>query len=176
VTLTHEEATTVLLQHRLLLNGFVATVVRSFDLAEDVFQDVCMKLLLREEPFESRDHVLKWARVACRNKAIDLIRSRERRQEWISDEDLETLLSAWTDDVDEEASKTLDALAHCLDWLTANNRKILQMRYFEGRSSSDVAEVLGRKPTAVYQALTRIHSLLERCIQMRLGVAGGGSR
>ncbi|SFJ02454.1 sigma-70 family RNA polymerase sigma factor [Planctomicrobium piriforme] len=172
--LRREEATAILLEERLSLTAFVNTIVRSFHLAEDIYQDVCVKSLLREEQFEAKAQLLKWARVSCRNRAIDVIRARDGKYEGISEEALETLLAVWSDEDDGESLPARDALAYCLGELTPNNRRILQLRYFEGRSGIEVAEFLGRKPTAVYQALARIHSMLERCIQMRLDLGGGG--
>lgn len=173
--ITREQAAAILLEERLSLTAYVLTIVRSFHLAEDIFQDTCVKSLLHAEPFETRAQLLKWARVVCKNRAIDVIRSRDGKYRGLSDEVLESLLAGWSDEEPEETSETLDVLADCLDELTSNNRKILQLRYFEGRSGIDVANILGRKPATVYQALARIHNMLERCIQMRLALSGGES-
>jgi len=170
-----EEATAILLEERLSLTGYIITIVRSFHLAEDIFQDTCVKALLHGEPFESRAQLLSWARVVSRNRAIDVIRARDGKYRGLTEEALDTLLQVWDED-DEEWNETRDVLADCLEELTSNNRKILRLRYFEGRSGIDVAEILGRKPATVYQALTRIHSLLGRCIQMRMAMATGESR
>lgn len=173
--LTREEATAILLEERLALTAFVVTIVRSFHMAEDIFQDTCVKTLLREEHFESRDHLLKWARVLCKNRAIDVIRSRDGKYYGLSEEALSSLSEDWPGSQDECMTETRDAMAYCLEDLTPNNRRILQLRYFEGRSGIDVANILGRKPATVYQALARIYSLLEKCIQTRLAIAGGES-
>jgi len=173
--ITREQATAILLEERLSLTAYVLTIVRSFHLAEDIFQDTCVKALLHAEPFETRAQLMKWARVVCRNRAIDVIRSRDGKYRGLSDEVLDSLLEVWSDDEADELAETRDVLADCLEELTSNNRKILQLRYFEGRSGLDVAKILGRKPATVYQALARIHSLLERCIQMRLALSEGES-
>lgn len=171
--LSREEATAILLEERLSLTGYVITVVRSFHLAEDIFQDICVKSLLHHDLFESRAQLLKWARVSCRNRAIDIIRSRDGRYRGLSEEVLDSLLEVWGDEDEDDILKgTRDALAHCLNELTENNRRILQLRYFEGRSGIDVAQILGRKPMTVYQALARIHNMLEKCIQVRLAIVG----
>ena len=173
--ITREQATAILLEERLSLTAYVLTIVRSFHLAEDIFQDTCVKSLLHSEPFETRAQLLKWARVVCKHRAIDVIRSRDGRYRGLSEEMLDTLFEVGVEEEAGELSETRDMLASCLEELTTNNRKILQLRYFEGRSGIDVANILGRKPATVYQALARIHSLLERCIQMRLALNGGES-
>src|SRR5690606_28703357 len=118
-------------------------------------QDVCVKTLLREEPFECRAQLLKWARVTCKNRAIDVIRSRDGRYHGLTMDVLDSLLEAWGEEDSGEHIKTRDALESCLNELTPNNRRILQLRYFEGHSGTDVANALGRKPATVYQALAR---------------------
>lgn len=172
--ISKEQATSILLEERLSLTAFVITIVRSFHLAEDIFQDVCMKSMLHEGTFVSRAQLMKWARVTCRNRAIDVIRSRDGRYRGLPEDVIDSLIDNWDEDeVDDTDRATRDALAFCVGELTANNRRILQLRYFEGRSGIEVAEHLGRKPATVYQALARIHSALEQCIQMRLALAGG---
>lgn len=169
-----EQATSILLEERPSLTAFVISIVRSFHLAEDIFQDVCMKSMLHDGSFASRSQLMKWARVTCRNRAIDVIRSRDGRYRGLPEDVLDSLIDNWDEEeLEEGAIETRDALAHCLEELTANNRRILQLRYFEGRSGIEVAQHLGRKPATVYQALARIHSVLEKCIQVRLALAGG---
>jgi RNA polymerase sigma-70 factor (ECF subfamily) len=169
--ITKEKATAILLEERLSLTAFVVTIVRSFHLAEDIFQDVCVKSLMRDDLFEARPQLLKWARVACRNRAIDVIRSRDGKYVGLTEGALDSLLAEWGDSDREDFAETRQALSYCLKELTPNNRKILQLRYFEGRSGIDVAQIVRRKPATVYQALARIHSMLEKCIQVRLSMS-----
>ncbi|QDU59354.1 RNA polymerase sigma factor [Planctomycetes bacterium Pan216] len=174
--LSQDETTAILLEERLSLTAFIVTIVRSFHLAEDIFQDVCVKSLLRDEAFESRQHLLRWARVLCKNRAIDVIRSRDGKYDGLSEEILGILADDWTVSTDDGGSDARDALAECLAKLTSYSRRVLQLRYFEGRSGIDVARILGRKPPTIYQALARIHRSLETCIQSRLAVHDGGER
>lgn len=47
-----------LLAERLPLTAFIASVTRDFHLAEDVFQEVCVKAVARAETFEMTAHVM----------------------------------------------------------------------------------------------------------------------
>ena len=170
--LSPEEATVVLLRERLALTAYVATVARDYQLAEDVYQDVCVKAIVRREPFESSAHLLNWARTAGRNRAIDLLRARDGRYEGLSEDLLAALAAAWPEAPADGWRGRHEALARCMGELTPNNRQILQLRYFEGRSGRDVAELLGRKLETVYQALARIHKALGECIRLRLATEG----
>lgn len=165
--LTGEDVAAALLAERLALTAYVATVTRDFHLAEDVFQEVCVKAVGRAAEFESARHVINWARVAGRNRAVDVIRVRDGRYLGLSEEMLAALAVEWPGR--EQADATHEALAHCLEQLTPYNRELLRLRYFERRSGADVAAALGRKLETIYQALARIHKTLGDCVRKRLG-------
>jgi RNA polymerase sigma-70 factor (ECF subfamily) len=109
---------------------------------------------------------MNWARLAGKNRAIDILRVRDGRYVGLSDEMLSLLAQDWpnlsTADVMQEA------LDHCITHITANNRELLRLRYFESRNCSDVAAIMGRKIETIYQALARLHKTLGDCIRGRL--------
>lgn len=163
---TPENVAAALLADRLPLTAYIASVTRDFHLAEDIFQEVCAKAVGRAAQFETCAHVVNWARVAGRNRAIDTLRSRDGNYVGLSEELLDRLSQEWPGRG--ETEMVHEALAHCLDQITPRNRELLRLRYFEGRRSADVAEIMGRKPETVYQALTRIHHALAACVRARL--------
>ena len=165
----------VLLEERLPLTAFLVTITRSYHLAEDVFQDLCVKCIVREEPFETREHLLNWARLVGKNRAIDLLRSRDGKYLGLQPEVLDQLVAAWPEHQQLGGKQKQQALQECLGRLTSNNQQILRLRYFEGRSGADVAACLGRKVETVYQALARIHKVLGECIQSKMAASEGRS-
>lgn len=171
-TLTREEATAILLEERLLITAFIATVAHNYHIAEDIFQDICVKSLSCEGDFQSREHLLNWARVTGKHRAINVLKSRAGRYIGLDDDALAALAAAWPDTQNLDVRGSREALARCLKNLTANNREIVRLRYYEGRTGSDVAEKLGRKLATVYQALARIHRMLGECIRTRMSAEG----
>ena len=160
-----EEIASILLAERLPLTAFVASVTRDFHLAEDVFQEVCVKAIRRSE-FASPAHLLNWARLAGKNRAIDILRARDGRYIGLSDEMLAVLSADWPAP---SPSDTLhDALNHCIEQITPNNRELLRLRYFERRNCTEVASIMGRKIETVYQALARLHKTLGDCVRSRI--------
>jgi RNA polymerase sigma-70 factor (ECF subfamily) len=155
-----------LLAERMPLTAFIASVTRDFHLAEDIFQEVCVKAVARAGEFESTAHVLNWARLAGKNRAIDVLRARDGKYVGLSDEMLALLADEWPDK--SHADEQQEALAHCIESVTANNRELLRLRYFEHRNCAEVAAILGRKIETVYQALARLHKTLGDCIRGRL--------
>jgi len=171
--LSSDEMTTFLLKERLSITSFLATVTNNYHLAEDVFQEVCLKAFKREEEFESKAHLLNWAHRVGRNRAIDLLRARDGKYQGLSEEVLEALSSVWQVSGTSTIREMQESLRGCLEKLTPNNRTILQLRYFEGRSGEEVAERLNRKLPTVYQALARVHKTLGDCVRQQLRLLEG---
>ncbi len=165
-----EQITGTLLRERLALTAYIATVTRDFHLAEDIFQDVCVKAVGKGGEFESPQHVINWARVAGRNRAINALRARDGKVVGLSEEMLAALEPVWPEGEAAQGSVRIEALRQCLSRLTDNNREIVRLRYFEARPCQQVADALGRKIETVYQALARIHRSLAECVRQRLAV------
>ena len=163
-----DQITATLLRERLALTAYIATVTRDFHLAEDIFQDVCVKAVSRGEDYESPAHLLNWARVAGRHRAIDVLRTRDGKVVGLSEEMLAALEPVWPEGEAAQGSASIDALRKCLDRLTPNSQEIVRLRYFEGRPGQHVADALGRKLETVYQSLARIHKSLAECVRQRL--------
>jgi RNA polymerase sigma-70 factor (ECF subfamily) len=163
-----EQITATLLRERLALTAYIATVTRDFHLAEDIFQDVCVKAIGKGADFESNQHLINWARVAGRNRAINTLRARDGKVVGLSEEMLAALEPVWPEGEAAQGSASIEALNHCLSRLTPNNREIVRLRYFEARPCQQVADALGRKLETIYQALARIHRTLADCVTQRL--------
>jgi RNA polymerase sigma-70 factor (ECF subfamily) len=160
-----ETLTATLLAERLPLTAFFASVTRDFHLAEDVFQEVCVKAVARTETFQTTAHLVNWARLAGKNRAIDILRARDGRYIGLSDEMLAMLAAEWPERNTTDARR--EALEQCLTQITHNNRELLRLRYFEQRNCGEVAAIMGRKIETVYQALARLHKTLGDCIRTR---------
>lgn len=164
--LAPEDIAATLLAERLPLTAFIASVTRDFHLAEDVFQEVCVKAVARAAEFEATAHVLHWARLAGKNRAIDVLRARDGKYVGLGDETLAMLSEEWPEKSRADAQQ--EALAHCIETITANNRELLRLRYFERRACDEVASIMGRKLETIYQALARLHKTLGDCVRARL--------
>jgi RNA polymerase sigma-70 factor (ECF subfamily) len=81
----------------------------------------------------------------------------------------EALLTQIADNVstDDDDERKL-ALRHCLTDLSTRNRDMLRQRYGENLPIQDIAERLGKAPTAVKVALLRLRRALLKCIQRQL--------
>ena len=164
---TPEEVTKHLLREQVSLTAYAYSVTHNYHLAEDVFQDVCVKAVSESDHFSSLEHLSNWFRVSSRNHAITLIRSKEGRYVGLSAEMLATLEADWTKASISVDSRS-DALSGCLERLSPKSRRVIHMRYLENRSGDEIAAFMGTKVESAYQAITRIHKTLRDCVGQQL--------
>ncbi|MBB3209289.1 RNA polymerase sigma-70 factor (ECF subfamily) [Rhodopirellula rubra] len=169
--LTTAQTTERLLEDRLALTAYIACVTRNYHLAEDVFQEVCVKAIGQIDFFESDVHLRRWFRVSARNRAIDIIRAREGRYVGLGEEAMEALEQEWEDEDLYSRDDRGEALAKCLDSLSPRSREIVKMRYFENRSGREIADSIGAKIGSAYQAIARIHKALRECVRQQFEVS-----
>ncbi len=99
-----------------------------------------------------------WRRMDCRNRYTDKFR-----------EYIEVKVSL--DYEVQEPNFDREALSKCIEKLPEKHRKIIKLRYFQGHTAIDVADMIGAKAAAVRQSLVRIRDALRQCLQSkRLGV------
>ncbi len=118
---------------------------------EDVFQDVYMKYMLREDSFESKEHEKAWFIRVTINACTDWLRYFSRRS-WVP---LEV--------IDEERQVLEDKSAGVLEavlGLPEKYHNTVYLYYYEGYSTVEIAGILGRKENTVYTWLARAKNIL----------------
>lgn len=125
--------------------------------AEDVFQEVFIRLLRHEGEFENEEHQKAWL---CR-VAINLCKDWKRnfwRRKVSSLEDCEEVKNKVGDESAEQ--RDLDLLA-AVRALPANMRNVMHLHYFEGYSIPEISEILKRKPNTLYSDMNRARRRLK---------------
>ena len=172
-SLDQEGVARLLLKQRMELTAYIQSIVRDIHMAEDVFQDVCVKAIKHHETFKDSLHLTKWTRRVARNRSIDSLRRKENQNLVLNEEALELLEKDWPTEDEGASPKAIEALRGCMGKMTPYSREILRLRYMEGLAGTQVAETLNRKVDTVYKALTRIHMGLRDCVKRQLARPGG---
>ena len=128
--------------------------------AEDVMQEVFLRLVKAGPDFDSEEHAKAWLLRVASNCANDLVRLPWRRRE----EPLDENLSA--PERPEEGSVTQAVLS-----LPARYRIPIHLYYYEGYSVAEIARILGRSEGTVKSRLFRARDLLRN--QLREEEDGG---
>ncbi len=125
--------------------------------AEDVVQDVFVKVLRNDAVPE---HFRAWIYKICRNRCLDVLRARGRRK------DDQALLThaPYTADLTGQLTRLVreerhEKLRRLLDEMPTAQSEVLRLRYSEGLSRAEIAEVLDLTESVVK---SRIYEGLER--------------
>lgn len=118
--------------------------------AEDAVQDTLLSYLQRAPEFESRESERSWLLTVAANRCRDSLR-RAKRHPSVSMDELTELGAT------DEHALVLDALMA----LPEKFRLVLTLHYVEGYSTSEIAGMIGRTPSAVKVRLQKGRRLLE---------------
>lgn len=108
--------------------------------AEDLVQDVFMEAWRRAHAFDpSRGSVRTWLLVRLRSRALDRLRSAQHRREVAVDEPRDVVVAG----EDPELSPDRALVRQALSQLPEDQRLVIELSYFQGLSSSEIAEQMG---------------------------------
>jgi RNA polymerase sigma-70 factor (ECF subfamily) len=149
-------------QYSTMVYSIALRVLRDNAAAEDVMQEVFLKLWQQPETFaDQRGSLCGWLAVVTRNRAIDRIRGSRRF------ENVDDLQLANTVDMGSEADRNmmLDKVRTVLETMPPDQRQPIEMAFFEGRTHTEIAErtgqPLGTVKTRIRSALISIRKALE---------------
>ncbi len=152
------------------LYALALRITRDADLAADAVQDAFATALERAGQFRGASAAGTWLYRIVYNKAIDILRSR-RREELREDSETEGAETVgadeWSRPPDEILSgiEAREALERALAELTPVQRAIFELREVEGRSTDEVAEIVGMPPGTVRVNLHRARLRLRRLLE-----------
>lgn len=159
-------------RHR--LGAFVNGLLRDAHAAEDVLQEVWVRLAVEVEKGTRLENQAAW----CRGVARNLIRRRWEQQQSakvVADsavlemflERVELAFAEVDDDLAEWAERQ-QALDECVAALPERSRQMLTLRYESRASMDDVARAMGQTFEGVTKTLYRVRRALLECVERKL--------
>jgi RNA polymerase sigma-70 factor, ECF subfamily len=158
-----------LLEIRDSLFAFILSLVRDFDMAEDVFQEVSVRILEHKETYTPGTNFGAWAREFARRVAFE--EQRRRNRLLLSDKAI-TAVSDCFQVVEETETERRMALRTCMQRLSRQMRDVVRLRYEEGLSLSTIGINTRKTSGAVQVALHRTREWLGRCIRKQMTQGG----
>lgn len=135
--------------------------------AEDIYQDVFLKLLDQPRAFDSDDHLKAWLIRVTINQARDYLRARTRRAtNSLEDhrEEAERLLAQSDSGGEEATSDVFLSLWNAVSLLPEDQRTVVNLFYVEELSTQEIARILectaGAVRTRLYRARSTLRGLL----------------
>ncbi|TWT36643.1 RNA polymerase sigma factor CarQ [Posidoniimonas corsicana] len=163
----NERFVELLAAHTKRLYAFIRTLMLNGENdAEEVFQATCLVLWRKFGEYDPAKDFGAWA---CRMAYFEALRQKHKSQriQHMSEAALEALAVA-AEPIAQQIDRRREALADCLAKLNVPDRETVQLRYFTGLRPKEMAARKGRPRHTVYRELSRIHSLLMRCVQRKL--------
>lgn len=154
------------LEHRRFVFGFIYTLTRDVDAAEEIFQDVSVAVLKESSRAAVIDRFLPWVIGVARHRVSDYYRRRGREQP-VPEGMAETVAGIFEDceESRDQSARRIRGLLECVDQLPPRQRQILESRYRDRRPLARVAAAVGWTPDAVKVALSKIRRALLQCLR-----------
>ncbi|SMP78830.1 RNA polymerase sigma-70 factor, ECF subfamily [Neorhodopirellula lusitana] len=146
------------------LRAFVAAAVWDVHHAEDVLQNTATVVLENFHAYDPKRPFLPWAMGIARFKVMDYFRSQSSSHPQFSDLTLANLATVAQDLNDEELVDRRRALKDCVARLKGRQRKVIELRYLDGRSTAEVATKLETSCSTIEVTLHRARSALRNCV------------
>ena len=161
-----------LLTWRTRLSAAAWVIVRDAHAAEDLFQNMVLKCMSHQElRFDSPESLLSWATVTIRHESLDWLKHSSRKgaaTDMLEGQVLELLDRESRLRTNTGRDRRLEMLERCLEALTPESRRLLDLRYFEGLDCTSVGTTLGLGVQVIYKRLSRLHEMLRECVERRL--------
>lgn len=150
------------------LLGFARRMVRDEDAAQDVRQQVFLEAWRGLDRYEGRASLWTWLCAIAHNRCLDAARRGGRinaREVAVDLDVLESVAPAPEQAMTSDRLAERRALEHCLRRLPVAVRAQVLMRYDQGLSHAEIAEIIGDAPGTVQVRLARALPKLRRCLE-----------
>lgn len=166
------------IRNRHQLGAFVYGLLRDSQQAEDVLQEVWLRLAAEMEKGTRLENQAAWCRGVARNLVLRHW-EKQRTSRVIANSDV---LAAFLDRVEEAFAEEprsaeiwaarQEALDECVAKLPERSRRLLTLKYTAHHSMEEIAHELKRSVEGVTKALFRLRRALQDCVEKRVrGVA-----
>ncbi len=146
------------------LNGVVYGMVNDFNLAEDILQEIFLKIWNSIDSYDpSKGKLYTWMRRIANNFTLDVLKSKQHKQQTkvVENELAVTHIQAKNNIT--ERLNSID-LQKRLDTLDARQRQILDMSYFQGYTQEEIAIALdmpvGTVKTKIRTAIIELRKII----------------
>jgi RNA polymerase sigma-70 factor (ECF subfamily) len=159
---------------------YCRAALRDIHLADDVRQQVFLEAYRDLTQFSGRSSMRTWLLSIARHRILDAMKARRRAHARVSDAALEEVTDA--PDPRPSAAESFDemrlrhALVASLEGLSTDVRNAVLLRFQQGMSYEDMAEVCGESPATLHARVTRALPLLRKSIKSHIEQHSPGQR
>lgn len=147
--------------------GYVMSICHDPSLAKDIVQETNLTLWRKAEDFEEGTNFTAWA---CRTAYFHVLnhRRKQSREQLVFDEDVFDYLAERQEARSQHTDERLEALRACISALPPQQRDLIDRRYLPGATVQAIAKDDGKSEGAISQALFRIRTALQKCVEQKM--------
>jgi RNA polymerase sigma-70 factor (ECF subfamily) len=155
------------------LMAFVYGLVRDPLAAEDIFQEVWIRLAEAAEKEVEIRETAKWCRGVARNLILHHWRAK-RSAKVVPDSRLIDLAERAFEEREDAVTDVprKRALVDCVKGLPDKSREALELKYDRGLAGAEVASRMGSTYDAAMRLLSRVRRILAKCVEKKLALTG----
>jgi RNA polymerase sigma-70 factor (ECF subfamily) len=150
------------------LYGYIHSLARDLNDADDLFQQTALILWKKFDEYDQHRSFLAWACGIARLEVTNFLRGRGRQRLYFSDHLNLLLIEAQQELTSDEEVERRDALVKCIAKLRERDRELLTECYQDTMGVNQAAGRRRRSPQSVYNSLRRIRRALYECIARTL--------
>jgi RNA polymerase sigma-70 factor (ECF subfamily) len=159
-------------QHQTQLFGYIYSLVRDLDDADDLFQQTSLVLWDKFDQFDASKSFVAWACGVARFEVSNFLRSRNRHRLCFSDNLAMMLIDAHDELGAEPLEERRHALTVCMKKLRPQDQQLLDACYGHSAKIPEVAHQWGRSTHSIHNSLRRIRRTLFQCVSRSLALEG----
>ena len=133
-------------RHRSRIFGYILSKVRDKDTAEDIFQDVFIKIInsLKKGKYNEEGKFIVWAMTITHNLIMDFFRKKKKNRflKQTDEFDIFDVISDYSLNSEESLikSQVIDDLNILINELPETQKEVLKLRYFSNMSFKEIAD------------------------------------
>ena len=148
------------------LYNVILAMCPNYTQADDILQETATLMWQKFEELKDHEAFFAWGVQIARFKL-----SNHRRKKtaglWLNEEVLNRIIDE-TEKCIEDSSGRIAALQNCLLKLPENERRLIALRYEEGKSFSEISKLCNHTIGSLYNISAKIHQKLFMCISLTL--------
>ena len=142
------------------------------ELADEIAQATLVRAWDKRHQYRPGTSPRAWLITIARSQLMEFHRREERSRRHLRQLVREELLRKSDQrDHDEDRAGRLEALRACLGGIDERQRELLDLVHGKGLTTEGAAEILGIRPPACRQRLSRLQRALRKCAEKRLAFA-----
>ena len=158
--------------HQVQIFGYIYSLVRNFDDADDLFQQTSLAMWNKYDLFDPSRSFVAWACGVARFEVSNFLRSRSRQRLYFSDDLSLLLIDAQESLEQEQVEERREVLLGCVKKLRGRDQQLVEACYGEESRVPEVAREWGRSSQSIHNSLRRIRRSLFECVRRSLTPGG----